>query len=175
MLLTSFNQATQGNMIPSSLEGLGTFNVPTEANEHTQIYNEWDFSSSDDFEEDLAKACANQRNESEFSDANVSAEKSDIENEEMYDGFGSHLDQNNFFRNSFQDSQAKMKPADHLASVDSTHTWMAPSAQFNLDDYQDTDHFVADMLRIHAPGWRSSKIELFKQIEDNLNGKFEVQ
>ena len=124
----SFNQATYGNMIPSTIDGLGTFNVPTEVNEHTQIYNEWDFSSSDDFEEDLAKASMHQRNESEFSDANVSAEKSDIENEEMYDGFGSHLDQNNFFRNSFQDQETKIKPVDHLASADSTHSWMVSNA-----------------------------------------------
>ena len=123
------------------------------------------------------------RDQSEQEDANVSDENGDEEDLYEYNpasAYGSppvsHLESvsHGVFRNSFQEQKLdSARPNDRLKNLDPRPSFseVASIRQPSIDDYQDAEHLVRELLKVHHIEDATRQLALVQSITDSLQGK----
>lgn len=117
------------------------------------MYDEWDFSSSEESADDLKSL----KMGTSSSEANVSEEKSDIEPEFVYATQGMRRD---FFTSSLIEQISRNNANPRNQTGYNPHR--------NVEEMANPDRVVQDLLRIHEAGDQMEKYNLVKQIDENF-------
>ena len=115
--------------------------------------DEWDFSSSEESEDDPNEA----KEDTHSSEANVSEEKSDIEPEFVYATQGIRRD---FFSSSLIEQMSRN-------AVNTRHQTGYTAAR-NMEQTLSPDQMVKNLLQVHEAGDQMEKYNLVRQIDENF-------